>query len=57
MLPPTVVQLLAAGQDLEARGFFRGVVRLIFIVVIVLIVIGIVVGLMLGRLFRGRRRP
>jgi hypothetical protein len=52
---PAVVQGLAAVQDIEARGFLRGVGRLILIIIVVLVVIGAVLGFLVARIFNRRR--
>lgn len=52
---PAVVQALAAAQDIEAKGFLRGVGRLILIVIVVLVVIGAVAGFLVARMFNKRR--
>jgi hypothetical protein len=55
LLRPVVSQTLAVAQDIEARGFLRGVGRLILFIIIALVVIGVVIGVLVGRVFNRRR--
>jgi small-conductance mechanosensitive channel len=52
---PTVAQVVGAAQDIEARGFLRGVGKLILIIIVVLVVLGVILGVSLSR-FVNRRR-
>jgi hypothetical protein len=55
MSHPAAVNTLVAAQDLEARGFLRGVGRLILIVIVVLVILGVVVGVGLSRMINRRK--
>jgi small-conductance mechanosensitive channel len=52
---PTVATALGAAQEIEARGFLRGVGKLILIIIVVLVILGVVLGVSLSR-FVNRRR-
>jgi phosphotransferase system glucose/maltose/N-acetylglucosamine-specific IIC component len=52
---PAVVNAVAAAQDIEARGFLRGVGKLVLIIIVVLVILGVVLGVTLSR-FVNRRR-
>lgn len=57
MLPhPMVLHVLAGAQELESKGFLRGVAKLILIVVVIGVVLVVLVGFLLARMFRRRRR-
>jgi hypothetical protein len=56
LLHPLVAQMLFWAQDVEARGFLRGIATFIVVVVVFLLVIGVVLGLLVARLFGRRRR-
>ena len=55
LVHPAVLQVTALAQDIEARGFLRGVGRLILFIVIALVIIGIVIGVLVARMFNRRR--
>jgi small-conductance mechanosensitive channel len=52
---PTVANVVGTAQEIEARGFLRGVGKLVLIIVVVLVVLGVVLGVSLSR-FVNRRR-
>jgi hypothetical protein len=55
MSQPVAANVLAVGQDLEARGFLRGVGRLILIIVVVLVVLGVLLGVGLSKMINRRK--
>ncbi|MCW2508360.1 MAG: hypothetical protein JWP68_1508 [Modestobacter sp.] len=52
---PTVGNVVGAAQEIEARGFLRGVGKLILVIVVVLVILGVILGVSLSR-FVNRRR-
>jgi phosphotransferase system glucose/maltose/N-acetylglucosamine-specific IIC component len=52
---PTVANAVGAAQEIEARGFLRGVGKLILVIVVVLVILGVILGVSLSR-FVNRRR-
>jgi phosphotransferase system glucose/maltose/N-acetylglucosamine-specific IIC component len=52
---PMVANAVGTAQEIEARGFLRGVGKLILIIIVVLVILGVVLGVSLSR-FVNRRR-
>ena len=55
MSQPAVANTLEAAQDLEARGFLRGVGRLILVIIVILVILGVLLGVGLSRMFNRRK--
>jgi small-conductance mechanosensitive channel len=52
---PTVANAVGTAQEIEARGFLRGVGKVVLIIIVVLVILGVILGVSLSK-FVNRRR-